>query len=77
LPSLWHPGQTSRIDHALETSICSGILVNSGHLLENLVFTALHRVTPDIFYYKTKTGPGVDFIAGRQGQSLTLDPPCG
>jgi uncharacterized protein len=77
LPSLRHPGQTSRIDHALETSICSGILVNSGRLLENLVFTALRQVTPDIFYYKTKTGRGVDFIAGRQRQSLTPDPPYG
>lgn len=63
-------------DHALVTSISSGILVNSGHLLENLVFTALRRVTPDIFYYKTKTGREVDFIAGRQGPSRMLVQVC-
>jgi uncharacterized protein len=58
------------------TSICSGILVNSGHLLENLVFTALRRVTPDIFYYRTKAGRKVDFIAGRQGHSCMLVQVC-
>ncbi|AJF06831.1 ATP-binding protein [Geoalkalibacter subterraneus] len=63
-------------DHALVTSISSGILVNSGHLLENLVFTALRRVTPDIFYYKTKAGREVDFIAGRQGPSRMLVQVC-
>lgn len=45
------------------TSVSSGILVNSGHLLENLVFTALRRLTPDIFYFKSKAGREVDFIA--------------
>jgi uncharacterized protein len=62
-----NPKKIYCVDHALVTSISSGILVNSGHLLENLVFTALRRVTPDIFYYKTKAGREVDFIAGRQG----------
>jgi len=38
------------------TSANSGILVNSGHLLENPVFTALRRITPDIFYFKSKGG---------------------
>jgi predicted AAA+ superfamily ATPase len=33
---------------------------NAGHLLENLVFTTLRRVTPDIFYYKSKGGKEVD-----------------
>ena len=61
-----NPKKVYCVDHALVTSISSGILVNSGHLLENLVFTALRRVTPDIFYYKTKAGREVDFIAGRQ-----------
>lgn len=52
------------------------ILVNSGHLLENLVFIALRRVTPDIFYYKTKTGREVDFIVGRQDHSQMLVQVC-
>lgn len=49
------------IDHALITSIASGILLNSGHLLENLVFLALRRMSSDIFYYRCKSGKEVDF----------------
>jgi predicted AAA+ superfamily ATPase len=71
-----NPKKIYCVDHALVTSISSGILVNSGHLLENLVFTALRRVTPDIFYYKTKAGREVDFIAGRQGPSRMLVQVC-
>ncbi|GAB7081155.1 ATP-binding protein [Oleidesulfovibrio alaskensis] len=71
-----NPKKIYCVDHALVTSISSGILVNSGHLLENLVFTALRRVTPDIFYYKTKAGREVDFIAGRQGPSRRLVQVC-
>lgn len=71
-----NPKKIYCVDHALVTSISSGILVNSGHLLENLVFTALRRVTPDIFYYKTKTGREVDFIAGRPGPSRMLVQVC-
>ncbi len=71
-----NPKKIYCVDHALVTSISSGILVNSGHLLENLVFTALRRVTPDIFYYKTKAGREVDFIAGRQSPSRMLVQVC-
>jgi predicted AAA+ superfamily ATPase len=71
-----NPKKIYCVDHALATSISSGILVNSGHLLENMVFTALRRITPDIFYYKTKAGREVDFIAGRQGQSRMLVQVC-
>jgi predicted AAA+ superfamily ATPase len=71
-----NPKKIYCVDHALVTSISSGILVNSGHLLENLVFTALRRVTPDIFYYKTRAGREVDFIAGRQGPSRMLVQVC-
>jgi len=58
-----NPKKIYGIDHALVTSVGSGILVNAGHLLENLVFTALRRLTPDIFYFKSRTGREVDFIA--------------
>jgi hypothetical protein len=71
-----NPKKIYCIDHALVTSISSGILVNSGHLLENLVFTALRRVTPDISYFKTKTGREVDFIAQRQDRSRLLVQVC-
>ena len=57
-----NPKKIYCIDHALVTSVSSGILVNSGHLLENLVFTALRRLHQEIYYYKTRTGREVDFI---------------
>ena len=58
-----NPKKTYCVDHALVRSVSSGILVNSGHLLENLVFIALRRTTPDIFYYRCRTGREVDFVA--------------
>jgi len=57
-----NPKKIYCVDHALVTSVASGILINSGHLLENLVFTALRRVSSDIYYCKTKGGLEVDFI---------------
>jgi len=71
-----NPKKIYCIDHALVTSVSSGILVNSGHLLENLVFTALRRVTPDIFYFKSKNGREVDFIALLQDRSRMLVQVC-
>lgn len=38
------------------TSVGSGILTNRDNQLENLVLTTLRRVTPEIFFHKTKTG---------------------
>ncbi|AQU99881.1 AAA family ATPase [Desulfococcus multivorans] len=58
-----NPRKVYCIDHALAASVSSGILTNRDSLLENLVFTALHRVTPEIFYHKTKTGREVDLVA--------------
>jgi uncharacterized protein len=57
-----NPKKVYCIDHALVASVSSGILVNSGHLLENLVFTALRRLYREIYYYRTKSGREVDFI---------------
>ena len=71
-----NPKKIYCVDHALVTSTSSGILVNSGHLLENLVFTALRRTTPEIFYYKTKSGREVDFVAQGQDRSRSLDQVC-
>jgi predicted AAA+ superfamily ATPase len=64
------------IDHALVTSVSSGILVNSGHLLENLIFTALRRVHQNIYYYKTKSGREVDFIVLLRGRTRMLVQVC-
>ncbi|MCK5243466.1 ATP-binding protein [bacterium] len=60
------------IDHALVVSVSSGILLNSGHLLENLVFLALRRLQPEIYYYKTKAGREVDFIVPMSGRKRML-----
>ena len=67
-----NPKKIYCIDHAMVTSISSGILVNSGHLLENLIFSALRRTTADIFYYRTATGKEVDFLTliGRKEKRL-------
>jgi predicted AAA+ superfamily ATPase len=71
-----NPKKIYCVDHALVTSVASGILVNTGHLLENLVFTALRRVTPDIYYCKTKGGLEVDFLAQLQDRSRMLVQVC-
>jgi len=71
-----NPKKIYCIDHALVTSVSSGILVNSGHLLENLVFTALRRVSPEIYYCKTKGGLEVDFIAQMRDRSRLLVQVC-
>ena len=57
-------------------SVSSGILVNSGHLLENLVFTELRRNFQEIYYYKTKSGKEVDFIVQVKGNKRLLIQAC-
>ena len=71
-----NPKKVYCVDHALVTSVSSGILVNSGHLLENLVFTALRRLHPKIYYYKTKTGREVDFIVPPRNRVRMLIQVC-
>jgi predicted AAA+ superfamily ATPase len=71
-----NPKKIYCIDHALVTSVSSGILVNAGHLLENVVFTALRQVTSQIFYYRTRGGREVDFIAQRADRSRMLVQSC-
>lgn len=60
-----NPKKVYCIDHALAVSVGSGVLVNAGHLLENLVFVALRRITPEISYYRTRSGREVDFVLHR------------
>jgi uncharacterized protein len=71
-----NPKRVYCIDHAMVTSVASGILVNSGHLLENLVFTALRRLHSEIYYYKTRTGREVDFILPMRGRPQRLVQVC-
>jgi len=71
-----NPKKIYCIDHALVTSVASGVLINYGHLLENLVFTALRRVSPEIYYCKTKGGREVDFISLMPDHSRLLVQVC-
>ncbi len=71
-----NPKKIYCIDHRLITSVSSGILINSGHLLENLVFAALRRITPEIYYLKTKSGVEVDFVATMPDYSKLLVQVC-
>lgn len=58
------------------TATSSGIMINSGLLLENIVFIALRHVTSQIFYYKTSTNLEVDFIAQMADRSRILIQVC-
>lgn len=71
-----NPKKIYCVDHALIISVSSGILVNSGHLLENLAFTVLRRLYPEIYYYKTKTGREVDFIVPMRNREHKLVQVC-
>ena len=71
-----NPKKIYCVDHALVRSVGSGILVNSGHLLENLVFTALRRSSPKIAYFKGPNGRKVDFVAVRPDGSRVLVQVC-
>ena len=57
-----NPRKMYCVDHSLVTSVSSGIMINSGHLLENLAFVHLRRKSPDVYYYRTNSGKEVDFL---------------
>jgi len=71
-----NPKKIYCVDHSLVRSVSSGILTNSVHLLENLVFTALRRINTDIFYYRTRNGREVDFIIQMPDRSKMLVQVC-
>lgn len=71
-----NPKKVYCIDHALVRSVTSGIQANSGHLLENLVFTALRREHPTPCYYKTRSGREVDFVVATRGRAPMLVQVC-
>lgn len=45
-------------------------------MLENMVFTGLRRVTREIYYYKTRQGYEVDFLAIRPDGEKMLVQAC-
>ena len=71
-----NPKKIYCIDHALIRSVTSGILVNSGHLLENIVYVALRRQNIAIYYYKTKANQEIDFLVQDQQRKLSLIQVC-
>ncbi len=71
-----NPKKVYCVDHSLVASVSSKILVNSGHLLENLVFVALRRRHPEIYYYRTKTGREVDFVIPRRDSPMKVVQVC-
>jgi predicted AAA+ superfamily ATPase len=57
-------------------SVASGLLLNSGHLLENLVFNILRRRHEQVHYLKTRTGLEVDFVVAPRGKRRELVQVC-
>lgn len=71
-----NPKKIYCVDHAFVPSIASGILLNAGHLLENLVFLTLRRFSDRIFYGKTKSGRELDFVVPQPDRSVWLIQTC-
>lgn len=71
-----NPKKIYCIDHAFARSVGSGILVNSGHLLENLVFCALRRRATDVRYYRTERRREIDFVVRSPDGSWMLVQVC-
>lgn len=71
-----NPKKIYCIDHSFVSSVSSGILLNSGHLLESLVFAALRREHKEIYYYRTKSGKAVDFIVLSRERKRSLLQVC-
>ena len=55
------PKKAYAVDTGLARAVGFSFTPNTGRLLENLVFLALRRRTPEIFYYKSAAGFEVDF----------------
>ncbi len=65
-----NPKKIYCIDNGFTLSNQSGVSLNSGHLLENLVFNILRRKSDKIFYYKNRSE--VDFVYIHQKQKPIL-----
>lgn len=71
-----NPKKIYCVDHAFIRSVSSGILVNKGQLLENVVFVALRRLNLAIYYYKTSGNLEIDFLVQDQQRKITLIQVC-
>lgn len=67
-----NPKKIYAVDHALVRSSSTGILVNDGHLLENMVFIDRRRRRLELHYYRTRSGREVDFVWRAEDGRLNL-----
>jgi uncharacterized protein len=70
-----NPKKFYLIDVALHNFLTFKFSENKGRILENLVFLALRRSGPSVFYYKAAAGEEVDFLT-RDGEDLKLIQVC-
>jgi len=71
-----NPKKIYCVDHAMVASVSSRILVNSGHLLENILFMALRRKNYDLYYYRTNGAHEVDFLVQKEDRNMMLIQVC-
>lgn len=71
-----NPRKIYAVDHAMVKSVSTGILVNRGHLLENLVFIDGRRRGRSLYYYRTSKGREVDFVWKQDDGALTFVQVC-
>ena len=66
-----NPQKIYAIDHSFVKSLSSSMLLNNGHLLENLIFCHLRRRTDKIWYHRTKSGKETDFVFLSEDKKLS------
>lgn len=71
-----NPKKIYAIDSALVRSVSTGVLVDSGHRLENMVFIDGRRRGRSLFYYRTRNGREVDFVWQDPDRGRTLVQVC-
>ena len=66
------PNKVYPIDTGLANAVGFAFSANTGKLLENSVFLALRRCTPEIYYYSTPGGYEVDFYLPETRQLIQV-----
>ncbi|MDW8234644.1 MAG: DUF4143 domain-containing protein [Roseiflexaceae bacterium] len=66
------PKKVYAIDTALANAVGFFVSPNTGRLLENLVFLALQRRAPEVYYYSTPGGYEVDFYLPQTGELIQV-----
>ena len=69
------PKKIYAVDTAMIRSASRSFSKDSGHILENLVFMELRRITPDIAYYMDENGCECDFVVNAHGEAQSLSCP--